>query len=189
MGRAVRQVSETTTRYYWYPGQRKEWLRAALAFASGAAGFGFLLLLTGDLLPATVVGTGVVTALTGVNFGRRDVRALLSVPEPGDRRAMAAYLGRTAWRGLALGGGIAISVVIIANLSTHGFVADWILPAVPAVVGVLAREVGMLWERLSVSGSTSGPAAASRASGPAAAARQRPAGGHDADQAAGPFAG
>jgi hypothetical protein len=37
-------------------------------------------------------------------------------------------------------------------------VADWVLPIVPAVVGALAHQTGMLYERLGATASTPGPA-------------------------------
>jgi hypothetical protein len=35
----VRQVSEHTTRYYWYPGEKAEWVRAGVAAGLGALTF------------------------------------------------------------------------------------------------------------------------------------------------------
>jgi hypothetical protein len=37
VGQIVKQVGEGTTRYYWYPGDRGDWLRAGLAVGSGFA--------------------------------------------------------------------------------------------------------------------------------------------------------
>ncbi|GAB7043264.1 MULTISPECIES: hypothetical protein [Catenuloplanes] len=161
MGQIVKQVSETTTKYYWYPGERKEWLRALLALAAGAGVFGLLWLVTRDLLVAVVAGTSVAAAVAGVNFGRRDARALDGFPKLGDkaaRRAAVGHTGRAAWRGLAHGFGGAAAAVLILNLPDHGLLADWVLPVVPAVVGALGHQAGMLHERLGVSVSTVGPA-------------------------------
>ena len=35
MGQIVKQLSEHTTRYYWYPGDKREWGRAAVAAGTG----------------------------------------------------------------------------------------------------------------------------------------------------------
>jgi hypothetical protein len=162
MGRIVKQVSEGTTKYYWYPGDKKEWIRAGVAIAAGAAVFGLLRVLTRDSLLATVAGTSVTAAVCGVNFGRRDARALAGFPNIGDkkaRREAVGHTGRAAWRALAHGFGGAAAAVIILNLPHRGMVADWVLPIVPAVVGALAHQAGMLYERLGASTSTPGPAA------------------------------
>ena len=161
MGQIVKQVSETTTKYYWYPGERKEWLRALLAVAAGGVVFGLLWLVTRDMLVATVVGTLVAAAVAGVNFGRRDARALDGFPKLGDkaaRRAAVGHTGKAAWRAMAHGFGGAAAAVLILNLPDHGLLADWVLPVVPTVVGALAHQAGMLHERLGVSVSTVGPA-------------------------------
>lgn len=171
MGRIVKQISEETTKYYWYPGDKREWARAALAFGVGAAAFALLILATRDLLSAVVSGASATAALTGVNFGRRDARALSGFPDPGEktaRRAAASHAGRAAWRALAHGFWGAGAAVLIVNLPDRGVVADWTLPIVPAVVGALAHQAGMLYERLGASRSTSGLASAPQ---PASAAR------------------
>src|SRR4051794_5415619 len=59
MGQMIRQISPSTTRYYWYPGDKKEWLRALLAFGAGGVVFGLAYLLTKSLLTATVLGLAV----------------------------------------------------------------------------------------------------------------------------------
>ncbi|BCJ67000.1 hypothetical protein [Polymorphospora rubra] len=161
MGRIVKQVSEGTTKYYWYPGDKREWIRAGVALGLGVLAFGLLLLLTRDLLAATVVGTSVAGGVAGVNFGRRDARALAGFPDLGDRaarRAAVGHTGRAVWRALAHGFGGAAAAVLILNLPHRGIVADWILPIVPTVVGALAHQGGMLYERLGTSATTPGPA-------------------------------
>ena len=37
--------------------------------------------------------------------------------------------------------------MLIANLPDRGWAAHWLLPLVPAVVGALAHQGGMLWEK------------------------------------------
>ena len=152
MGRIIKKVSENSTKYYWYPGDKKEWIRAGVAVGVGAAVLAILMMLTRNVLVAVTVGTSVTLAVTGLNFGRRDSRALAGFPDLGDkaaRRAAVAHTGRAAWRGLAEGFGGAAAAVVILNLPHHGVVADWILPIVPAVVGALAHQAGMLSERMS----------------------------------------
>ncbi|BCB87647.1 hypothetical protein Psuf_049600 [Phytohabitans suffuscus] len=162
MGRIVKQVSEGTTKYYWYPGDKKEWIRAAVALGVGLAAFGLLMLFTRNVLVATVVGTSVTALVAGINFGRRDARALAGFRDLGDRaarRAVAGHAGKAVWRGFAHGLGGATAAVLILNLPHRGIVADWVLPVVPAVVAALAHQAGMLYEQLTASASTSGPAA------------------------------
>src|SRR5262245_36052171 len=149
MGRVVKQVSESTTKYYWYPGDKKEWVRAAVAVGAGAVAFGIVVALTGNSLPATVVGASVTSVLAGLNLGRRDTRALAGFPDLGDkaaRRAAINHTGRAAWRGMVEGFGGAAAAVVILNLPHRGLAADWILPVVPAVAGALAHQAGMLYE-------------------------------------------
>ena len=151
MGRIVKQVSEHTTRYYWYPGDKKDWVRAGIAVGAGVATFAVAGLIWRDGLGATVTGTSVTAGVAGVNFGRRDARALAGFPDLSDRaarRAAIVHTGRAAWRAVAEGVGGAGTAVLIANLPGRGVVANWLLPMVPAVVGALAHQGGMLYERL-----------------------------------------
>lgn len=150
MGQIVKQISETTTRYYWYPGDKKEWIRAAVAVAVGAVAFGMVVVLTHSTLVAVVCGTSVTAAVAGVNFGRRDARALAGFPdlsEKAARRAAIAHTGRAAWRAVVHGVAGASAAVLIVNLPAGGVLADWLLPLVPATVGGLAHQAGMLYER------------------------------------------
>ncbi|HYN95496.1 MAG TPA: hypothetical protein VES42_16740 [Pilimelia sp.] len=163
MGQIVKQVSDTTTKYIWYPGDKREWSRAAVAIGAGAAAFAGLVVVGAAVLTAMVLGTSVTAALTGTNFGRRDARALAGFPdltERGARRAAVEHTGRAAWRAMAQGFGGAAAAVLILNLPDSGVVADWVLPIVPAVVGALAHQAGMFYERLNVGAVTPGPAKA-----------------------------
>jgi hypothetical protein len=169
MGYIVKQVSEHTTTYRWYPGDRAEWRRAAVAIGVGVGVLGLVLLVTGDMLPAVVLATSVTAGLGGLNYGRRDARALDGFANLGERsvrRAAVTHTGRAAWRAVAQGCFGAGAAVLILNLPPEGVLADWFLPVVPAVVGALARQGGMLWERLGASVSTAGPAKASIESAP-----------------------
>jgi hypothetical protein len=176
MGQIIKQVSPHSTRYYWYPGDKKEYLRGAAAVGAGAAAFGLLRWLTRDTLLAAVVGTSITAAMAGLNFGRRDSRELArfgDIAQKSARRQAVAHTGRAAWRGLAEGTGGAAAAIIIVNLANHGVLADWLLPLVPAAVGALAHQIGMMYERLGTSKSVAGPASKSVA-GPASAAARVP---------------
>ncbi|HET6212532.1 MAG TPA: hypothetical protein VFE14_06635 [Micromonosporaceae bacterium] len=169
MGRIVKQVSENTTKYYWYPGDKKEWIRAGIALGIGAAAFGILSMLMHDTLVATVVGCSLTLAVAGMNFGRRDARALSGFPDLGDkaaRRAAIAHTGRAAWRGMVEGFAGAAAAVIILNLPHRGVLPDWVLPLVPAVVGALAHQAGMLYEQLGQAQARSTAAATPDATAP-----------------------
>ncbi len=151
MGRIVKQVNDNSTKYYWYPGDKKEWIRAGIAIGIGVVLFGILAWTTGDLLLATTAGTSLTVALAGLNFGRRDFRAAHGFPElsgKAARRAAIVHGGRAAWRGMVQGFGGAMAAVLIANLPARGFVANWVLPIVPVLAGALAHQAGMLYERL-----------------------------------------
>lgn len=173
MGQIVKQVSPHSTRYYWYPGEKKEWLRSVAALVAGFAVFGALHLFTKHTLLAAVVGTSVTAAIAGVNFGMRDSRELArfgEIAEKAARRQAVVHTGRAVWRGFAEGTGGAAAAIIIVNLANRGILADWILPLVPAAVGALAHQIGMMYERLSVSKSIAGPANVAAATKPAGAA-------------------
>ncbi|GAA0722036.1 hypothetical protein Drose_08225 [Dactylosporangium roseum] len=144
MGQIVRQISPNTTRYYWYPGDKKEWLRALLAVGVGAGVFGLAYLVTRSILAATVLGPAATTGVLGFNLGRRDLRALDAAAQAKGRRAAAEVSGRAAWRGLVGGGVAAFAGLVIVHLPARGVVADWLLPVVPAVVAALARQAGLL---------------------------------------------
>ncbi len=164
MGQIAKQVSATTTRYYWYPGDKREWIRAGIAVGLGLALFAAVGYMTRSALAAVVSGTSVMAATAGVNFGRRDARALAGLSANPARRAAIAYTGRAAWRGLVEGVGGATVAILIVNLPAGGIAANWLLPAIPAVVGALAHQGGMLYERLgheSALASTKRPAPAS----------------------------
>ncbi len=155
MGQIVKQVGESTTRYYWYPGDRRDWLRAGLAGAVGLAVGGLAMLVSRDTLISVTLGLAVTAAVAGLNFGRRDYRAASGFPEltgKAARRAAIAHSGRAAWRAMVEGCGGAAAAVLIANLPPGGFVANWVLPMVPAAVGALAHQAGMVYERLARAG-------------------------------------
>jgi hypothetical protein len=151
MGQVVKQVSEHTTRYYWYPGDKREWVRAGVAAGTGAFALLALLWITRDVLVSVTLGLCVSAAMAGANFGRRDFRAANGFPELAGRaarRAAMLHASRAAWRGLVEGCCGAAAAVIIANLPARGPLADWVLPILPATVGALAHQAGMLYERL-----------------------------------------
>jgi hypothetical protein len=157
----IKQVTEHTTHHIWYPGDRREWQRAGISIGVGSLVFGLLWLLSRDLLLAVVTGTSVTAGITGVNFGRRDARTLVGfegLDGRAARRAAVGHTGRAAWRGVVQGCYGAGAAVLIANLPDSGAVANWLLPVVPAAVGALARQAGMVFERLGATASTAGPA-------------------------------
>ena len=153
MGQIVKQVAEGTTRYYWYPGDKREWVRAGVAAGIGLVAYGLLWWLSRDAVISVTLGISITAAICGVNFGRRDFRAAQGFPELSGRKARRAAVvhgTRAAWRGLVEGCGGAAAAVLIANLPPGGLLANWLLPLVPAAVGALARQAGMVYERLVV---------------------------------------
>src|SRR5262249_9650124 len=94
-------------------------------------------------------------------------QALKDLPDLADkamRRAGLTHSGRAAWRGGVQGAFWAGSAVAITNLPSHGILANWALPLVPAVAGALAHQAGMLYER---TGQMVGPARLSSLRAPA----------------------
>jgi hypothetical protein len=183
MGQIVKQVGSDTTRYYWYPGDKREYLRSLAFVVLGAITYVVLHLITHTSLLPAVAGTSVTALLAGFNFGRRDSRAIAAFAEAAGpsrdrnaakqlRRTAVAYSGRAAWRGFAEGTGGAAAAVLIVNLSATGFVANWLLPIIPAALGALAHQMGMVVERLGHSGTPDGPAKTEHA---ATSAEQKPA--------------
>ncbi|WP_432836198.1 hypothetical protein [Dactylosporangium sp. CA-092794] len=148
MGQMIRQISPNTTRYYWYPGDKKEWLRALLAAVTGGAVFGLACLLTRNSLPAAVLGLSAASGVYGFNLGRRDLTAVEALDARTSRREAVGAAGRSAWRGFAEGAAAACAALIIVHLPARGLVADWLLPLVPAVVLGVSRQAAMLAARL-----------------------------------------
>lgn len=151
MGLIVKQVGESTTKYYWYPGDTQEYRRALIALGSGAGAFALVYLATRNVLAATTVGTSATALLAGLNLGRRDAHALAGFPDfdgRAARRAAVAHSGRAVWRAVVEGVGMAAAAVLIANLPATGFVADWLLPVVPAAIGACAHQAGMLMRKM-----------------------------------------
>jgi hypothetical protein len=151
VGQMVKQVSEHTTRYYWYPGDKRDWIRAAIAVGVGLTVLVIVSAVTRGPLPAVVSGASTTAAFGGVNLGRRDARALVDFADLGAkavRRRAIEHSGPAAWRAVVAGIGGASAAVLIVNLPARGLLADWLLPLVPAVVGALAHQGGMLYERM-----------------------------------------
>lgn len=149
MGQIIRQISPNTTRYYWYPGDKTEWLRALVACGAGCAVFGLAFLLTRSTVAATVLGLSTAAGCACFNLGRRDTRALDAIDTATiTRRATVAASGRATWRGLVEGVVVALAVLVVAQLPTRGFVVDWLLPLVPALAAGVARQGGLLSARL-----------------------------------------
>ncbi|MER7006314.1 hypothetical protein ABT297_25175 [Dactylosporangium sp. NPDC000555] len=149
MGQMIRQIGPNTTRYYWYPGDKKEWLRALTALAAGGAALGLSYWVTHSWLIATVLGLSTACGIAGFNLGRRDLNAADTLNARTPRREAASAAGRAAWRGIVEGAAAAFAALVIVQLPATGLVADWLLPLVPAVVGGLARQAALLTVRLS----------------------------------------
>ena len=166
MGRIVKQLSDSTSKYYWYPGNKQEWVRALVAVSVGAGVAILILIFTGDSLTAVVTGCAATLAVSGFNFGRRDARALAGFPGLNDkaaRRTAIVYTGRAAWRGIAQGLGAAFAAVLVLNMGHAGWLADWLMPLAPAVVGALGHQAGMIWDRLGTTVAVAQPAPAATA--------------------------
>ncbi|GAA1544978.1 hypothetical protein GCM10009827_076170 [Dactylosporangium maewongense] len=161
MGHIIRQLTPNTTRYYWYPGDKKEWLRALVACGAGGAVFGLTVLLTRSVVAATVLGVSTSVGCACFNLGRRDTRALDGLDTATiTRREAVAASGRGAWRGMVEGVAVALAVLLVAYLPARGLLADWLLPLVPALAAGIARQGGLLSARLtheSAKASTLGP--------------------------------
>ncbi|CAM3474411.1 hypothetical protein [Stackebrandtia soli] len=149
MGRIVRDLGDGVTKHYWYPGQKGDWIKSLIAITAGVAIFVLCYVLFKDGLSATTVGACVTTAISGVNLGRRDVGGLREFHDlSAERRAAVADSGRAAWRGAVQGFTCATAAVVVLNMPATGFVADWLLPVIPALVGALAHSAGMVYERM-----------------------------------------
>ena len=179
MGQIVKQMGGDTTRYYWYPGDKKEYLRGAAAIVLGIVAYLVLHAITHASLMPAVAGTSITALLAGFNFGRRDSRALATFAEAtgvgrdknaarSRRRTTVVHSGHAVWRGFAEGAGGAAAAILIANLPADGIVANWLLPLVPAALGALAHQMGMVFESLGHSRAAGG--AAKVVGGPAPAA-------------------
>jgi hypothetical protein len=150
MGKIVREVSEGVTKYYWYPGEKADWIRAAITIAGGGLLYALIYVVSKNSLLAAVITACAVQAVVGAYLGRRDAAGLSQFHDPtAERRAAVADGTRAAWRGTLQGLLCAGSAIFVLNMPHSGFLADWILPVVPSVVGALAHSGGMLWERLS----------------------------------------
>jgi hypothetical protein len=162
MGRIVKKIDDTTSKYYWYPGEKDEWIRALVALAVGGAVAALLMLFTQNSLAAIVTGCSATLVFAGFNFGRRDAKALAGFPDLNDkaaRRAAIVYSGRAFWRGLVQGLCTAFAAVLVLNAAETGWIADWLLPLVPAAVGAIGHQAGMVWDRLATTVKAPKPAA------------------------------
>lgn len=149
MGRIVKQVSDGVAKHYWYPGDKADYIKAAIAVGAGGITFALVAIVLKDMLVASVLGSSVLTGLGGVSLGRRDLTAIQVFPDVTTaRKAALAHASRAFWRGLLYGFTAAAAAAFIVNMPHTGFVADWLLPVVPAVVGAIAHQAGMVYERM-----------------------------------------
>lgn len=145
MGRFAKPASGGITKYYWYPGERSDWIRAALAAGCGVVTAVAVAVLTGSRLWATVLGASVTAGVAGATFGKKDVRALQAFVG-----FAALDTGRAVWRALVKGFGAAAAAVLVVHAAHgQGLVASWLLPVVPAVVGAISHQAAMMYERAS----------------------------------------
>jgi len=145
MGRIAKPASGGITKYYWYPGERSDWIRAAIAAGCGLVTIALVAAITGSDLWAAVLGASVTAGVAGVTFGRKDVRALQTFAG-----FAALDTGRAVWRAVVKGFGAAAAAVLVVHAANGvGFVANWLLPVVPAIVGAIAHQAGMMYERAS----------------------------------------
>lgn len=151
MGRIVKKLSDNSSKYYWYPGEKVDWIRALVALTVGAGAGVLVVLITQNPLAAVTAGCCGTLAVAGFNFGRRDAKALSGFPDMNDkaaRRAAIVYSGRAMWRGMVQGLGAAFAAVLVLNVAHTGWLADWLIPLLPGAVGALGHQLGMIWDRL-----------------------------------------
>jgi hypothetical protein len=149
MGKIERQISEGVTKYYWYPGEKVDWIRGALTILGGGLLFTLIFVVTKNSLIAAVISGTAVQAVVGAYLGRRDAAGLSEFHDPASERREAVMDGtRAAWRGTLQGLLCAGSAMLVLNVPHEGFLADWVLPFVPSIIGAIAHSGGMLWERL-----------------------------------------
>lgn len=149
MGRIVRDSGAGVTKYYWYPGEKSDWVKTAVALGAGGLTFLLCFVLFKDSLIAAVAGASVSTGLGGLYLGRSDVKALQEFHDlTAERRAAVADGAHAAWRGTLQGFSFAAAAVLVLNMPHEGFLANWVLPVVPAVAGALAHTAGMIYERM-----------------------------------------
>jgi hypothetical protein len=146
MGRYVKKRDDTTSMYYWYPGEKVDWVQAGMAAGSGLLAAAVIRVVTGSWMWGSAVGFTVAAALAGLYLGRRDARAL-AVKEF-SRFGGIIHVGMAFVRALAKGCGAALAAMVVAKLATGGFWMHWVLPLVPAVVGAVAHHLGMFYEQM-----------------------------------------
>src|SRR5690606_32687896 len=126
MGKIVRQISEGVTKYYWYPGEKTDWIRAALTIAGGGLLFALVYVVSKNSLAAAVTTGPVAQTVVAVYLGRGDKVAIGEFHEPSsERRAAVADGARAAWRGAPQGLLCAGSGMLVLNMPHDGFLADW----------------------------------------------------------------
>jgi hypothetical protein len=146
MGRLARPASGGLTKHYWYPGERADWFRAVVAAVSGLLTLVLVMAVFGSSLWGSVLGASVTAAIAGVSFGRRDAQALRECV-----KFTASNTGRAVWRALVKGFGPAAAAVLVVHTGGRGgFFAGYVLPLLPALVGSLAHQAGMMLDQVSL---------------------------------------
>ncbi|QSB06237.1 hypothetical protein [Natronoglycomyces albus] len=153
MGRIVRNVSDGVTKYYWYPGEKGDWVKAAITVVGGAAVFALSFVAFHNSLISAVLSASVVLGLGGVYLGRSDAAGLSKFHDPtSERREAMADSAHAAWRGTLMGFASAGAAIFVLNMPHDGFLSNWVLPIVPSVVGAIAHSAGMIYERMNQAG-------------------------------------
>lgn len=149
MGRIVRNVSDGVTKYYWYPGEKGDWVKAVIAIASGAVAFGLIFVIVQNSLIAAVVSASVVLGIGGAYLGRSDAAGLNEFHDmSSERKEAMADSAHAAWRGTLMGFASAGAAIFVLNMPHESFLSNWILPIVPSVIGAIAHSAGMIYERM-----------------------------------------
>jgi hypothetical protein len=146
MGRYVKKRSDTSSVYYWYPGQIADWKQAGIALGGGLVAAAVIRVFTGNWMWGAAIGFSVAAALSGTYLGRRDARAL-AVSDV-SRLGRIVLVSTAFLRALAKGSLAALAALVVASVAAGGFWAHWLLPLVPAVVGAIAHHVGMFYEQM-----------------------------------------
>ncbi|MCW2504441.1 MAG: hypothetical protein JWO79_2725 [Actinomycetia bacterium] len=142
MGRMARPASGGLTKYYWYPGERGDWVQAIAAVGSGLVTGVLVRAVSGSGLWGAVLGATVTAVLAGHTLGKRDAKALRGLTRIG-----AAEGGRAAWRGFVKGAGPVLAALLVYRSGGHGFVDGWVLPLVPGAAGALTHQAAMFLEQ------------------------------------------
>lgn len=137
MGRIEREGASGLMKYIWYPGELKDWKRAAVSVGSGVGGGLLIGLMSQSAVWGVVVGACITAGISGFAFGQRDVKALAKF---GTFRTIETP--RALWRALVKGFGTTLAATLVVHVAESGL-SSWLLPMVPALVAAIAHQCGM----------------------------------------------